>query len=178
MIHDVKVDLRGVDVRVKVRINPRARRLQLRLDARTGHICLTLPPHVSQDQGLAFVRSKAAWIIPRRARILADQVALTHGAEIPIDGRLTPLQFGPNPQISDNRLIVREDQAARDLSALLKTRAKANLTPLAHEKAAILGLPITRLSFRDTKSRWGSMLLTGVHQGITRRTGSSRTRAH
>lgn len=152
------VDIRLDDdlVPVEVRRNARARRLQFRLDARTGDVRLTLPPGISEAKGLQFVRDKAAWIKPRRDRILADQQRLSEGGTVPVDGRLLPLEFGPKPALSSEEIIVREDRATADLAKLLNTHAKAQLTPLAHDKAKTLGLPIARLSFRDTKTRWGS----------------------
>lgn len=156
MSETVEIRLDDDLVPVEVRRNARARRLQFRLDARTGDVRLTLPPGISEAKGLQFVRDKAAWIKPRRDRILADQQRLSEGGTVPVDGRLLPLEFGPKPALSSEEIIVREDRATADLAKLLNTHAKAQLTPLAHDKAKTLGLPIARLSFRDTKTRWGS----------------------
>lgn len=156
MSETVEIRLGEDLVPVEVRRNARARRLQFRLDARSGDVRLTLPPGISEARGLEFVRDKAAWIKPRRDRILADQQRLSEGGTVPVDGRLLPLEFGPKPAIGSEEIIVREDKATADLAKLLTTHAKAQLTPLAHDKAKTLGLPIARLSFRDTKTRWGS----------------------
>ncbi len=156
MSETVEIRLGSDLVPVAVRRNARARRLQFRLDARTGDVRLTLPPGVSEARGLAFVRDKAAWIKPRRDRILADQQRLSEGGHIPLNGRLLPLEFGEAPALTADQIVVREATATADLAKLLITRAKAQLTPLAHDKAKALGLPIARLSFRDTKTRWGS----------------------
>lgn len=156
MIETRKIDIQGEAIPVEIRPNARARRLQFRLDARTGDIRLTLPPGISRARGLEFVQSKAAWILPRRAKILANHVTLAEGAMIPVDGHLLPLYFGKSPLLEDGGICVREDRAQADLAKLLKTRAQSVLTPLSHDKAATLGLPIARLIFRDTRSRWGS----------------------
>ena len=161
--HVLKIHVSGQDVPVEVQANPRARRLQFRLDPRTGNVRLTLPPGTSPARGLAFVRSKADWIRARRAKILESQISLEEGSEVPIDGVLHTLKFAPRPALHPGSSVeVRADQPAQDLTKLVKTHARTRLTPLAHQKAAHLGLPISRLSFRDTKSRWGSCSTDGA----------------
>ena len=149
-------------VPVKVRCAARARRMRLRLDARTGAVWITLPSGTSEAQGLAFIRAKAVWIKSRRDRILADQQRLTDHGKVPLDGRLVPLSFGQAPALHPDLITVREVRASADLAQLLLARAKDQLTPLAQDKARTLGLPISRLRFRDTKSRWGSCSSSGA----------------
>ena len=158
----IKIHADGQEIPVEVCRNPRARRLQFRLDARQGHVRLTLPPGISQARGLDFVAAKAAWIAPRRAKILAGQVAVVEGEHVPVDGILRPLVFTAKPLLRDQSIGVRADRAQSDLTSLIKTHARAQLTPLAHEKASVLQCPIRRLSFRDTRSRWGSCTSDGA----------------
>ena len=143
---------------VEVRKNARARRLQFRLDPRKGHVRLTLPPGVSLARGLAFVQSRADWITPRRTKILS---ALTLDG-IPIDGRVVPIVTGAKASIGEEQITLPEGDQAAALTKLLKARAKAILTPLAHRKADALGLPIARLTYRDTLTRWGSCSSSGA----------------
>jgi len=58
----------GGEVVLRVKRNPRARRISLRADPRDGAVVLVLPMRASLDAGLAFARSQAAWI---RARLAA-----------------------------------------------------------------------------------------------------------
>lgn len=157
-----KIDVGEALIPVEIRRNARAKRLQFRLDAQTGDIRLTLPPLISETRGLEFVRSKASWILPRRAKILAGKIDLSEGAEVPLDGHMRPIRFGPQPALGETQIVLRRDQTKEDLANLLQTRAKAQLTPLAHDKADTLGLLIKRLSYKDTKSRWGSCTSDGV----------------
>ena len=152
----------GEDVPVEVTRNPRAKRLQFRLDARTGNVRLTLPPGISLDRGLRFVQDKADWIRPRRAKILANSQPLIQGTEIPVNGHLLPVTYGPKPALDPDRLVVRSSCPGDDLSRLLKALAKRTIPPLAHAKADQLGRPIARLTLRDTKSRWGSCTSGGA----------------
>lgn len=147
---------------VQIRRNARARRLQFRLEITTGTVKLTLPPGVSQAEGLAFVAAKADWIAPRRARILDQRIALIPGASIPVEGHWQPLTFGSAPILQADQVVVRALSPAADLAQLLKTHARIQLTALVHTKAAQIGKPVTRLTFRDTKSRWGSCSARGA----------------
>ena len=156
------INILGQDVPVETKVNLRAKRLQFRLDARTGNVRLTLPPHFSREQGLKFVRENAEWIVSRRAKILTHCVNLDEGVQVPINGRARRLTFGHAPSLNEEKLIVRSALAAHDLTHLLKIQAKISLIPLAHEKAKRLGRPIQRLSFRDTRSCWGSCTSKGA----------------
>lgn len=152
-----EIDLNGEAVPIEVRHNPRAKRLQFRLDARTGHIKLTLPPGMAEVKGLEFVQSKSAWIAARRPKIMAGARVLEIGSTLPIDGRLLPIRQGTRARVGEEQVYVPDDQPRGPILAkLLKARAQAVLTPLAHTKAEALGLPISRLTYRDTRSRWGS----------------------
>lgn len=149
--------INGAPVPVEVRRNARAKRLQFRLDARTGAVRLTLPPGVGEAEGMAFVQAKSAWIAARRPKIMAGASTLEIGASLPIDGRLLPLVAAARAGVDEDQVRVPADQPLGPILAkLLKARAQAILTPLAHAKAADLGLPIARLTYRDTKTRWGS----------------------
>ncbi len=55
----------------------------------------------------------------------------------------------------------REDTAAARVQAWLKTRARDRLAAASDHYAAQLGRPYTRLTLRDTRSRWGSCSAQG-----------------
>ncbi len=84
------VEVEGRAVPVAVRINPRARRLTLRMapgaapDGGDG-VALTLPPGVDLAEGLAFVERSRGWIAARLDRLPAA-VPFADGAQIPILG--------------------------------------------------------------------------------------------
>ena len=82
--------------------------------------------------------------------------------QIPIDGRLLPVVAGPRPKIEADQISLPDPGHPATLAKLLKARAQARLTPLAHDKAARLGLPIARLTYRDTRTRWGSCSSNGA----------------
>ena len=109
-------------------------------------------------KGLGFVHSKTNWILPRRAKILAAQTL----KGVPIDGRVLPIIDGIKAHIGKDEIRLPKSAPSNLLAALLKDRAKALLTPLAHQKAQILGLPIQRLTYRDTTSHWGSCSSKGA----------------
>ena len=162
MTESIKIRLNDDDVPINIRVNKRARRLQVRLDSRSGNVVLTLPPGVNPSQGLEFIRAKSDWILSRRAQLMSNIVPLKEGSEIPFNGRYVSLSFGTQPKLEPDFIVVREASAVDDLAHLLKTRAKAKLTPLVHQKARRLKTPIQKINFRDTRSRWGSCSSKGA----------------
>ena len=61
-----QVDVDGVAVRL--RVNPRARRISLRIDGRTGEAVATAPNARRLAEAAAFARSKPDWLRSRLAR--------------------------------------------------------------------------------------------------------------
>jgi predicted metal-dependent hydrolase len=62
----VVIEADGAELRLVLRRNPRARRVSLRADARSGDIVLVLPRRAALNTALGFARSQAGWI---RARL-------------------------------------------------------------------------------------------------------------
>ncbi|OAB58168.1 hypothetical protein AY599_03315 [Leptolyngbya valderiana BDU 20041] len=84
------VEVEGRAVPVAVRVNPRARRLTLRMAPGAGPdggdgVALTLPPGVELAEGLAFVERSRGWIAARLDRLPAA-VPFADGVQIPILG--------------------------------------------------------------------------------------------
>ena len=55
----------------------------------------------------------------------------------------------------------RTEHTSRRLRDWLKAEARDALTPVVHEFAKALGVTITRITVRDTRSRWGSCTRDG-----------------
>jgi hypothetical protein len=103
------VTVEGRAVPVAVRVNPRARRMTLRMapglasgtalgpkaSAGSGDgVTLTLPPGVDLAEGLAFVERSRGWIAARLAR-LPQAVPFAEGAVVPILGRDHTIRHAP-----------------------------------------------------------------------------------
>ncbi|WP_371348741.1 M48 family metallopeptidase [Ancylobacter sp. IITR112] len=166
-----RLRLTGEDVLVQLRRNPRARRYTLRVRAATRDVVLTLPARGTLNEALDFARRHAGWVELRLAR-LPDTVAFAPGAHLPLRG--TPHRIVHVPQargtvwagLEENEpvLFVAGEAAhvGRRVSDFLKREARRDLVAAARRHAGALGVTITRITLRDTASRWGSCSSTGA----------------
>lgn len=152
----------GVPVRLSV--NPRARRLSIRIDARAGEAVLVAPSERKLGDVIAFARTKADWMRQRLAERVKGQ-PLEPGEIIPLFGRDTRLVAtggagaarlidGPEgPVIQSGG----EGEAfARRVENLIKRLARQVLVERTEHHLQTLGQRPVRVSIADTKSRWGS----------------------
>jgi predicted metal-dependent hydrolase len=150
-----------------IRINPRARRIGLRIDAAERSLELVLPPGVPPGRGLHFLASKRAWVVSR-LEALPRRVPFDEGAIIPVLGVPHRImreldRAGPPVAISDREIRVRGEAAhlARRVRDHLAAKARDELARRARRLAADIGRSVAKVSVRDTKSRWGSCSGTG-----------------
>jgi predicted metal-dependent hydrolase len=157
-------DLAAIHPSLRIRISARAKRLALRLDAKTGHVYLVLPKRASMKSALAFARQYQDWI-ERHAAREPDGIALGDGSVIPILGEERTIRVQHNPDIrrttitlNDNELLVvtNQDDPGLRIARYLKTLAREEITRLANEKAAMIDKQINAITIRDTSTRWGS----------------------
>jgi predicted metal-dependent hydrolase len=153
---------------VSIRVNPRARRLLLRIDAASRQVELVLPKGVPAEHGLKFLAAQRGWIA---ARLLAlpMPVPFAEGAIVPVFGvphRIcrTSDPAAPPVAILGGEIRVRGDPAhlARRVRDHLVRLAREDLTRRARLCAARIGRSVTRVGVRDTKSRWGSCSAKGA----------------
>ncbi len=76
------------------RRSPRARRVSLRIDARSGAVVVTLPQRAARHAGVALLTTHAAWVRERLAA-LAPHIALEPGSEVPLGGALHVIRAVP-----------------------------------------------------------------------------------
>src|SRR5713226_8585640 len=70
---------------VSIRVNPRARRLLLRIDAASRQVELVLPHGVAAEHGLKFLAAERGWIAARLLALPAP-VPFAEGAIVPVFG--------------------------------------------------------------------------------------------
>jgi predicted metal-dependent hydrolase len=169
------ITLGGRLVNYRVRRSPRARRITLRVLPGAG-LEIVVPQRGRLPALTDLLRERAGWILGA-----LDRVAATGEAAPPLaDGALVPYRGddhrllvrgvpGARPTVARDAaarvLTVRHDPAAHDLAATLegwyRAEARAVLTARTVACAAILGVTYTRLTIRDTRSRWGSCSAAG-----------------
>ncbi|HEY2837328.1 MAG TPA: SprT family zinc-dependent metalloprotease [Rhizomicrobium sp.] len=157
----------GADVAVKVRLNPRARRIVMRVNPLSGDVVVTAPSRGGMGRALDFVRGETQWIA-RQLRHLPKPVPLLPDAVVPFMGVPHPIRHsqsrGPAPVWREEGALLVSGQvehAPRRLIDFFKREARTLLASRALEYAARLGVRPSRITVRDTKSRWGSCSHSG-----------------
>ena len=152
----------GLGAPVAVRVNPRARRLLLRVDAAARRIELVLPKGVAAEHGLRFLAAQRGWVAARLDALPAP-VPFVEGAIVPVFGvphRISRETDGAAPpvKILAGEIRVRGEPAhlARRVRDHLVSLARRELGHRARLLAARIGRPVARIGVRDTRSRWGS----------------------
>lgn len=169
----VPLQLGQREIALRLRRSDRARRLSLRIDPATLALELVLPRRVSLAEGLRFAAKQADWIEHRLSR-LPPRVILGDGAVVPYLGEPHRLRHRPAARRHIERVLMDDGTAELAVgggeATLLGRRVKdwmrketlRLIAPLAHDKAAILGKRIKRLSIRDSRTRWGSCSASGT----------------
>jgi len=155
----LKVD--GQMLEVKVRLNPRARRMIVKVHPGTGEVSITAPTRRGLAVALDFARGEAAWISGQLAKV-PGPVALAPGAVIPFKGMPHEIRAsakGPAPVWREEGVIWvrgRAVHAPRRVVDFFKREARTLFEERSLAHAARLNVKPSRITVRDTASRWGS----------------------
>jgi predicted metal-dependent hydrolase len=148
-----------------LRRSARARRISLRVSSLDGRVTLTLPSHLSDRAALAFAAEKEDWL---RGHLSArsDDVVPLPGVSLPIEGAMRVITSGTGRTVRlfEDRIEVpgSADRVPARLAGYLRARARDQLAAASDHYSAQLGLPYSRLTLRDTRSRWGSCTQDGA----------------
>jgi len=159
-------DLKGApEVRVHLRRSGRARRMSLRVSRLDGKVTLTIPARAPVRAAIDFAEDRAAWIRRHLAEIGAPEpVAL--GATLPVEGApcrvVAASRSALRPEAGEIAVARRAASVPGTVAGLLKALARERLTAASDAHAGRLGRPYTRITLRDTRSRWGSCSADGA----------------
>lgn len=155
----------GDAVPVTLRLNPRARRLIVKVNPSTGEVTVVAPSRRALEGALDFARSESDWIGKRLARV-PKPVALDLGERIPLRGELHLLVEGErgrapvwtDEEDGDPVILVsgHAEHAPRRILDFLKRQARKTLEARTAIYAERVGIKPRRITVRDTASRWGS----------------------
>ncbi|MEQ9694461.1 SprT family zinc-dependent metalloprotease [Shimia sp. SDUM112013] len=152
-------------IEVILRPSARARRISLRVSRLDGRVTLTLPKGAHKAEAVAFAHEKANWVRKQLAQH-PDQVVVGVGVDLPFEGRALQLVAGTGRRVrvEGGTLVVpgAEDRMAARAQVFLKEMARDRLAAASDRYAARVGRPYTRLTMRDTRSRWGSCSSAGA----------------
>jgi predicted metal-dependent hydrolase len=155
----LKIDGRMLEVRV--RLNPRARRMIVKVNPATGEVSVTAPSRRGVTHALDFARGEKEWIAGQLAKA-PGPVPMRPGAVMPFRGvphEIRGVAKGPAPVWLEARCICvsgDEAHAPRRILDFLKREARKVFEARALHHAEKLGVRPSRIAVRDTASRWGS----------------------
>jgi hypothetical protein len=162
-VHCELLKIEGRAVEVSVKLNPRARRLIVKVHPTSGEVSVVASSKKALERALEFARGQTDWIARQLAHV-PSRVALVPGARIPFRGEDHLIVHGENARapvwIDENAAVIRvggrAEHAPRRLLDFLKRQARRTLETRAIELAAKLETRPKRITVRDTASRWGS----------------------
>ncbi|PZO82407.1 MAG: hypothetical protein DI629_00405 [Mesorhizobium amorphae] len=160
----------GRTLSLRVTRNPRAKRLTLRIAPGGAGLRVTAPPRLPRREIDRFLARHQGWLEERLAK-LPEDATVRAGVKLPIRGvphlivheggrgaaRLGADERGP--------LILVGGEASflpRRVADLLKREAKTEIGALVAKHAGAVGRKPSAITFRDTKSRWGSCSSSGA----------------
>ena len=146
-------------VEVILRRSARARRISLRVSSIDGKVTLTFPPGVREAEALGFAEEKAGWLRGHLAK-RPDEVAVKIGTGLPIRGEMVQIVAGVGRRVrlGEGEITVpgNPERAGARLQGFLKEMARVRLVAASDRYAAALQKRYSRITLRDTRSRWGS----------------------
>ena len=151
----------GRMLEVRLRFNSRARRMIVKVNPATGEVSVTAPSRRGLAHALDFARGQHDWIAGQIAKV-PGPVFLAAGAHVPFQGvphEIRAAAKGPAPVWAADGVIWvrgREAHAARRVLDFLKKEARKALEARVLEQAPRLNAKPSRITVRDTASRWGS----------------------
>ena len=150
---------------ITLRRSARARRFSLRVSALDGRVTLSIPQRAREAEAMEFAHQHEDWLRAALAR-QGGVATIGFGTTLPIEGRdvvLAPAAGRVVQRLGDSLLLPgAEAQVAVRAAAYLRALARDRLAEASDHYAGLLGRKVTRLTLRDTRSRWGSCSHTGA----------------
>jgi len=163
-ILDLEID--GRKVPVTLRRSPLAKRMSLRVDAVRG-IVLVLPSRGRLADARNFLLSHGDWLSQRLSNLPARQ-NLGVGQVVPLLGADRLVRHRPDTRrgvwVEGNEIHVsgQEEHASRRVGDFLRAEARRLMVSKTHDLAARIGRKPSRVTVKDTVSRWGSCSAQGA----------------
>lgn len=159
------IALPGGDLPLVVRVNPRARRMSLRLCAASRTVKLTLPPRVAKANALAFVEGHRGWIRAQAERRLPKPIPFEPGTLLPLGDGAIRLARGSGriARRDGDTLLVPGDGPlyAGRVRRWLAAESQRVLEAETRAVAARIGRDVRDVRVGDFRSRWGSCAADG-----------------
>lgn len=146
-------------------VNPRARRLTLRVEPQDGRIVLVRPKRFNEAALNAFVVSRVDWMLTQ-LQALPPHVPFADATSLPYLGEDHVIRWNAQArgvQRANGEIVVGggSEHTARRVRDWFRAEAKRVITPLVHSMAAGVDRKVAHVTVRDTRSRWGSCARNG-----------------
>lgn len=169
--HNRTLRIAGQSVPVKVRLNPRARRVIVKVHPSTGEVAVVAPSSRSLPKALDFARQEGEWIADRLSRV-PERKHFRAGETVPYRGTPHTIRSTPDERggvwidLDAERPLIRvsgfHEHIPRRIEDWLKKQARTQITRRIAALADQLGLAPSRITVRDAASRWGSCSSRGA----------------
>jgi len=146
-------------------INPRARRLTLRLEPQGGRIVLVRPKRVNEAAVNRFIVGRVDWML-QQLQALPPRVHFADASTLPYLGEDHVIRWDATARgvCRKSGVIViggKTEHTARRVRDWLRDEARRQLTHIVHDMAAGADRKVAHITVRDTRSRWGSCARSG-----------------
>ena len=168
---DPVVDIEGEAVPVRIRRNPRAKRISMRADAIKREIRITMPTYAPTKAAMDFVAQKQNWIAlrlhsgPAVASLHAGETVAFAGEPHRIvwsEDATRTVKLVEGPEGRELHLGGPKDMVGARILRWLKTQARGIFADEIAHYCRIASEPIPALSLGDPRSRWGSCSSRGT----------------
>ena len=146
-------------------VNPRARRLTLRLEPKDGRIVLVRPKRFNEAALNAFVASRIDWML-QQLQTLPPRVPFADAVRLPYMGEDHVIRWQAKArgvQRANGEIIVggNAEYTPRRVRDWLRSEARRVITSIVHAMATSVDRNVAHVTVRDTRSRWGSCARSG-----------------
>jgi predicted metal-dependent hydrolase len=158
----------GQEIAVRIKINPRAKRLILRLDEQKREAVAIAPHRRLVKDAARFAEERLEWI-ESRLDLLPEQISLGVGDRFCLWGRDCVISLdgeGRRARLIDGDPMVlslpgEPETIGRRAERFLRKHAKQELSRAVAQYCETLGVDARRVTVKDTRSRWGSCTSDG-----------------
>ena len=162
--HSVNID--GRQIPLIVRRHPRARRMILRINVLGEGAIVTIPSNASASDAFELIRSKSYWLLNQMNKI-GERIYFGDGVQIPFQGVQHVVRHCEEEYetvwIKNGEIYIsgEVEYLSRRLGEWLKRQAHIIIIPLVQKKAKKINKTVSRITIRDTFTRWGSCSVKG-----------------
>lgn len=151
-------------ITVTLKKSARARRFSLRISNVDGAVSLTMPKRAALRDAVAFAQGHDGWL-RKHLNKRPDQIVPRFGGSLLLDGIEAPITLGAGRQVRFDAGVLyvpgTDAQVPAKLRAYYKTLARDRLAEASERYAKLVGRSFSRITLRDTRSRWGSCTSDG-----------------